>query len=234
MCIRDRYQRRVRDKLLATKKRRMTTAHRPTWTPAMGGSHEGGGRVHAPSKMVSVKDAKGDTKFKKRRRIGGEADDKDAMRRLVEAREQEAKKAKGEEAPQSAVMDESETSKALRWLEEADPDADLEEEEDSSSSSEDEEAALMAELEKIRAERAREAASKEMEKRLAHEDEANEIAVRGNPLLAGDLAIKKKWHEETVFRNQALSAKADAKPKRFVNDTIRGDFHRKFMHRFVK
>ena len=51
---------------------------------------------------------------------------------------------------------------------------------------------------------------------------------------AARLALKKKCHEETVFRNQALSKEAGAKPKRFVNDTIRGDFHRKFMHRFVK
>ena len=34
----------------------MTTAHRPTWRSAMGGTNQGGNRVLVPSRMYSAKD----------------------------------------------------------------------------------------------------------------------------------------------------------------------------------
>jgi protein CWC15 len=44
--------------------------------------------------------------------------------------------------------------------------------------------------------------------------------------------LKKKWHEETVFRNQMVGVQKDR--KRFINDTVRSDFHKKFLSRFVQ
>ncbi len=60
-----------------------------------------------------------------------------------------------------------------------------------------------------------------------------EQAALSNPLLApATQTVTKKWFEDTVFRNQA---KQETKqPKRFVNDTVRSDFHRKFLDRFIK
>jgi protein CWC15 len=60
-----------------------------------------------------------------------------------------------------------------------------------------------------------------------------ELVASSNPLLATSAqTVTKKWYEDTVFRNQA---KQDTKqPKRFVNDTVRSDFHRKFLDRFIK
>ena len=61
-----------------------------------------------------------------------------------------------------------------------------------------------------------------------------------NPLLNQDLAeatasglysLRKRWYEETVFKNQARTQPKEK--KRFINDTVRSDFHRKFLNRFV-
>jgi protein CWC15 len=45
-------------------------------------------------------------------------------------------------------------------------------------------------------------------------------------------AVKRSWHEETVFKNQARSE--PAAKKRFINDTIRSDFHKRFLNRYIK
>lgn len=146
-----------------------------------------------------------------------------------------------EEAPallehkKDATADERDAKK--RKAEEHNLDADDSDSSSSSSESadeEDEEAELMRELEKIKKERAEEAARKA----AAEADRRSEGMLHSNPLLnnaapaPGDAAIKKKWYEETVFRHQA---KDDSKKKkRFINDTTRNDFHRRFLDRFVQ
>ena len=63
-----------------------------------------------------------------------------------------------------------------------------------------------------------------------------EEILTANPLLnqelAGSYTLQKRWYEETVFKNQSRSAPKEK--KRFVNDTVRSDFHRKFLNRFVQ
>ena len=49
--------------------------------------------------------------------------------------------------------------------------------------------------------------------------------------LGGSYSLKKRWYEETVFKNQSRTAPKEK--KRFINDTVRSDFHRKFLNRFV-
>lgn len=65
-----------------------------------------------------------------------------------------------------------------------------------------------------------------------------EEMVKGNPLLAGQLAgtasfqVKRRWDEDVPFKNQARGEpKAQ---KRFINDTIRNDFHRRFLSKYIK
>ena len=41
-----------------------------------------------------------------------------------------------------------------------------------------------------------------------------------------------RWDDDVVFKNQARGEMKA--PKRFINDTIRNDFHRKFLHRYMK
>lgn len=68
-----------------------------------------------------------------------------------------------------------------------------------------------------------------------------EAAVRtGNPLLAiggegggdVDFGMKRRWDDDVVFKNQTRG-EAQAK-RRFINDTVRSDFHRRFLDRYVR
>jgi protein CWC15 len=88
----------------------------------------------------------------------------------------------------------------------------------------------MRELEKIKKERA-EAKAKEERERAAEEDEQREIDVaRGNPLLnKEDFAMKRRWDDDVVFKNQARGTEDRNKKKEFINDMLRSDFHKKFM-----
>ena len=42
-----------------------------------------------------------------------------------------------------------------------------------------------------------------------------------------DFSLKKKWYEDTVFRNQ--SRKEEKLKKRFINDNVHSDFHYLFL-----
>jgi protein CWC15 len=113
----------------------------------------------------------------------------------------------------------------------------------SDSDDEDEEALLQAELAKIRAER--EQAQKKAQEELDRDEQARqeEAALLGNPLLnpaasgsqhaaAGGGVAKRRWNEDVVFRNQARGEPAPK--KRFINDTVRNDFHKRFLNKFIR
>ncbi|KAG7363654.1 Cwf15/Cwc15 cell cycle control protein [Nitzschia inconspicua] len=102
---------------------------------------------------------------------------------------------------------------------------------------EDDEAALQAELAKIRAEREAAKRKEEEKKAAAEEEKMEEAALLGNPLLASDNEmssgrLKRRWNEDVVFRNQA-KGEPEVK-KRFINDTVRNDFHKRFLNKFIR
>lgn len=51
-------------------------------------------------------------------------------------------------------------------------------------------------------------------------------------LAGGSYSLRKRWYDETVFKNQTRTEPKEK--KRFINDTVRSDFHRKFINRFVQ
>jgi len=109
---------------------------------------------------------------------------------------------------------------------------------DDSSDSEDEEIQLQAELAKLKRER-EESKLREQEK-LRAEEEASKTnaALLGNPLLQSDSMDasgkqKRKWNDDVVFRNQSRSEPED-KGKRFINDTVRNDFHKRFISKYCR
>eukprot|EP00889_Picochlorum_renovo_P002357 jgi/Picre1/29387/NNA_004775.t1 len=110
-------------------------------------------------------------------------------------------------------------------------------ESDSDTSDDDEEAELLAELERIKQERAEEAAKAAAAEAAAEEKRLREEVSTGNPLLEEKLAshsdfrIKRRWDDDVVFRNQA--SKEPVQKRRFINDTIRNDFHRRFLDRYM-
>ncbi|CAN7050257.1 unnamed protein product [Brassica oleracea var. botrytis] len=63
-----------------------------------------------------------------------------------------------------------------------------------------------------------------MEELNAKEEEL----LKGNSLLNN---APTSWDDDVVFKNQARGEMKA--PKRFINDTIRNDFHRKFLHRYM-
>jgi protein CWC15 len=108
---------------------------------------------------------------------------------------------------------------------------------DEDDDDEDDEAALQAELAKIRAEREALKRKEEEEQAAKDEEKLEEAALIGNPLLAGSNEassgrLKRRWNEDVVFRNQA-KGEPEIK-KRFINDTVRNDFHKRFLNKFIR
>lgn len=96
----------------------------------------------------------------------------------------------------------------------------------------------MRELEKIKKEREEERLRKEEEERKAAEQKAREEILHGNPLTqeavsaGGSAKMKRRWNDDVVFKNQSRN-EPEVK-KRFINDTIRNDFHRRFLSKYVQ
>ena len=168
----------------------MTTAHRPTWNPALASKDQGGNRSHMPSLQFSAKDLPGHTRLKFRQ-PGQNTSEEVASRNLKEellAKEQAAaRKKRTREETEDVEMLEAPVKRALLtdgsiaipsappsgstidFSADADDSSDdssdgsaNENESDSSDSddSSDDEEEIRKELEKIRAERALAAAKK--------------------------------------------------------------------------
>lgn len=122
-----------------------------------------------------------------------------------------------------------------------DADDPLDEEDSESSDDEDDMEALLAELNKIKKERAMDQAKKEIERRQEEERIRMENILSGNPLLThyssgsakNDHKVKRRWDDDVVFKNCARS-EPEKKANIFINDSLRSDFHRKFMEKYVK
>jgi protein CWC15 len=90
--------------------------------------------------------------------------------------------------------------------------------EDSSEEEDDEAEELRRELAKIKQER-------EQVERVSAADLSG-----SNPLL--DSSVRRRWDDDVVFRNQAKDE--PHVQRRFINDTIRSDFHKAFLKKYVR
>ena len=69
-----------------------------------------------------------------------------------------------------------------------------------------------------------------------------ENILSGNPLLnltgpsqpQANFKAKRRWDDDIVFKNCAKGVDDQKKDKRFVNDTLRSEFHKKFMEKYIK
>ncbi|KAI8010489.1 hypothetical protein LOK49_LG06G00261 [Camellia lanceoleosa] len=105
---------------------------------------------------------------------------------------------------------------------------------DDDEDDEDDTEALLLELEQIKKERAEEKFCNDQQKQEEELKVKEAELVRGNPLLNNPTSfnVKRRWDDDAVFKNQARGeSKA---PKCYTNDTIRNDFHRKFLHKYMK
>ncbi|XP_075478216.1 uncharacterized protein LOC142519168 [Primulina tabacum] len=224
----------------------MTTAARPTWAPAKGGNEQGGTRIFGPSQKYSSRDIAAHTTLKPRKE-GQDTQDELQRRDLrdeLEEREsrhfsskEDRERRKGGQLLLEGSKRDIEDRIVPRSVDADDADVEFQsddESEDDDDDDGDDEEALLAELERLRKEKAEQ---KEREERLQLEEELKakeEQLLRGNPLLnnATSFSVKRRWDDDVVFKNQA---RGESKPaKRFINDTIRNDFHRKFLQRYMK
>ncbi|KAK9676075.1 hypothetical protein RND81_11G052000 [Saponaria officinalis] len=231
----------------------MTTAARPTWAPAKGGNEQGGTRIFGPSQKYSSRDLAAHTTLKPRR-DGQETQDEVRRRDLREELEERERKHFGSKEKSfsedrdrrkggSFLLEGSKRDADFRIIpknvdaDDSDVDAKSDEEsDDDDDDDEDDTEALLAELEQIKRERAEEMARKERQLQAEELKTKEAELMRGNPLLninnPTNFNVKRRWDDDVVFKNQARGETKLA--KRFINDTIRSDFHRKFLQKYMK
>ncbi|TPX49199.1 hypothetical protein SeMB42_g01320 [Synchytrium endobioticum] len=229
----------------------MTSAARPTWNSAMGG-YQNRDTASAPTKQVSVRSLPAHTKLKTRQpgqNAQDEVNERDLKKQLEEA---ELKATKGKRIRDDDEEDggrKRREAAAVSNIDADDSDIDDDDDEDSSDKSdqddddEDDTAELLRELEKIKRERAEEKERQDRERSEAEEKLRQEQIASGNPLLnlpsastssaPKDFSVKRRWDDDVIFKNQAKGMDEQPK-KRFINDMLRSDFHKKFMNKYVK
>ncbi|GMH19552.1 hypothetical protein Nepgr_021393 [Nepenthes gracilis] len=227
----------------------MTTAARPTWAPAKGGNEQGGTRIFGPSQKYSSRDIAAHTTLKPRKE--GQDTQEELQKRNLreELEERERRHFASKEKSYSEDRDHRKGSHLLlegskrdvedrivpRNVDADDSDVEVKSDKESDDDDDDDDTeALLAELEQIKKERAEENLRKERRKQEEELKDKESELMRGNPLLNNptNFNVKRRWDDDVVFKNQARGeSKA---PKRFINDTIRNDFHRKFLQKYMK
>mmetsp|Transcript_14649 Transcript_14649/g.42684 ORF Transcript_14649/g.42684 Transcript_14649/m.42684 type:complete len:232 (+) Transcript_14649:50-745(+) len=224
----------------------MTTAHRPTYTAAMGhGTSCSGNAFVAQSTKVANRDASSFLSLKTRQPGQGAPEERGSRKALREDLERREKKAKDEQdgkmpdkkdekkgpvaIEDNPFPEDADDAAAPSDSEKSDKPAGEDDDDDDDEDTEE----LMRELAKIKEERQAEEELQNEQKRKQDERSRRDEVMRGNPLLqaASDMSLKRKWDDDTVFKNQAKTA-----PKakvRFINDAVRSDFHRKFLNKYV-
>jgi len=221
----------------------MTTAARPTYNSAKGGSGRGEKDLSALSKQYSSRDLTAHTKLKYRESGQGTSDEVRSrdLRKELEERETEAVGKSSSKQP--AVVRRAIEAQAKRQKFEQNPDADDpvddSDRSDDDDDSDDDTAALLAELNKIKRERIQETAKKEAEKQQEEEKIRMENILSGNPLLnyasgapKSSVKVKRRWNDDVVFKNCARTEVE--KSETFINDSLRSEFHKKFMEKYIK
>ncbi|CAH1117775.1 unnamed protein product [Phaedon cochleariae] len=215
----------------------MTTAARPTFEPARGGTGRNEKDLSAISRQYSSRDLPGHTKLKYREHGQGTVDETRSrdFRKELEEREREKRHGvRGSDHSKRLKLDQVPAASL-------DADDPLDEEDSDSSDDDDDTEALLAELNRIKKERAIEQAKKEVERRQEEERIRMENILSGNPLLTHyssgggkiDHKVKRRWDDDVVFKNCAKS-QPEKKPNVFINDSLRSEFHKKFMEKYVK
>ncbi|CAD8057421.1 unnamed protein product [Paramecium sonneborni] len=258
----------------------MTTAHRPTYRPAIGGSEQGGNKMLVHSRSYHSKDLPAYLILKMRRPGQGTQEEleskdfkMDLIKREEEGRRQRELKALGvsetslaieatqknqnKDVQEPMILKKTKLEEKEVYEQDADDkefikssdeeensqkpekhiiqqqDLKIEEKSSSSSDEEDDDELLMREYQKIKEQREIEEKKKFLEKQEYLDKNREEEIIKGNPLLISeDYSLKKKWYEDTIFKNQS---RLEVKEKqRFINDAVRSDFHRKFLNRYIQ
>mmetsp|Transcript_18049 Transcript_18049/g.31932 ORF Transcript_18049/g.31932 Transcript_18049/m.31932 type:complete len:223 (+) Transcript_18049:54-722(+) len=222
----------------------MAHSHRPQWKAAIAvggtfdrGRYSGGGAV---SLQRSQLEFSGNSKLKYRQPQQGRyaaptQDDLERREReLVEGVIKESEKEQPEQLKDALGKDNAQDNKLEKFDDQDDQVSsdsdDSDSDSDSDEESSDDEEALNRELQRIRKEREEEAKRKQEEEELvsAKLGLAPPLSVSSK----GDGGMKRRWDADVVFQNQARTERKVG--KRFINDTIRNDFHRAFLKKYIQ
>lgn len=218
----------------------MTTAARPTFDTARGGTQRGEGNLSVLSKQYSSRDLPAHTKIKTRQTGQNTTEElrgRDFKRDLIEREKNirdRSKRSTGGDSHSSSKRARIEPKSTVEL--DADDAVDDDDEDSDDSDDEDDTAELLAELHRIKRDRAEEIMKKEQEKRQEEERIRTENLLSGNPLLnnqPSDFRVNRRWDDDVVFKNCAKDDDTN-KNKGFINDTIRSEFHKRFMDKYVK
>ncbi|KAI3851995.1 hypothetical protein MKW98_019994 [Papaver atlanticum] len=180
-------------------------SQRPTWIPAKGGEEQGGTRKSGSSQKTSSRDLASQMTLKSRKE--GQHN-------------QDHCSSKAEATKIGRIC-----TAVPREIDADDSDEKSYSESDNNDSDDDD--GLLAEVARIKKEKYEERLGKE---RLGKQEQI----IRGNPLVsnAASFTVKRSWDDDVAFKRQSCG---EAKtPKRFINDTIRNDFHRKLLQKYMK
>ena len=230
----------------------MTTAHRATWSAALATDNSNGDILHggyfiggAHNYQMSLRDLPSHLQMKYRHTkpqiVNPDALDK----KVSDPKKQESpesshdieekEKLKLPDSVPDTKEEEKETNDADHNdednFDEFDDSDESSEKGEDSDSDEDSYDLLAAEKERIKKERELEKKLREEEERKIAENSFKKDILAEQSLFSnnGQGSIKRDWTEESVFHNQATLNKPK---KRFINDTIRNDFHRAFMDKY--
>jgi len=233
----------------------MSTAGRPTFRPAMGaeGRNQSGNKLYVPTLQTSARDIRAHTQLKVRQpgqQTQSEVKGRDLKRELEERelkykRDKRLKSGEEEEEEEEVakikdVEDRRAEAPKSTNIDADDSDEDSDSDSSASEDEEDDTAELLKELDKIKKEREQEARQNELMQKIAEQADQERHIMNSNPLLSGqqqqaevtDFTVKKRWYDDTIFKNQA---KGELKiQKRFINDTVRNDFHKKFLSKYIQ
>lgn len=190
-----------------------------------------------------------ESKIERKLNVANIAGDTDGHERDIHNEDHDHGSDMGKQKPEDALSaDGCESGKENK----AGAEEDASDDSGSESDSSDDEAELIAEMERIRKEREFERAKKQAEEQeRIQRVEADRVATE-NPLLGnlsgplhdeisetasvatGSVAfsVRRRWDDDLAFRNQAGRERTNG--PRMINDTIRNDFHRRFMKRYMR
>lgn len=102
----------------------------------------------------------------------------------------------------------------------------------SDDDSDDETAKLMEELAKIKKERQEEKERLELQSKIDKSKTSNPLVQVPGTHDKNDFKVKKSWRNSTAFKKQ--NSKTKNEDETFTNDTLKSDFHQKFLSKYVR
>eukprot|EP01054_Gregarina_sp_Poly1_P001545 Gregarina_sp_Poly_1__1544@NODE_138_length_13117_cov_118_636935_g123_i0_p5_GENE_NODE_138_length_13117_cov_118_636935_g123_i0NODE_138_length_13117_cov_118_636935_g123_i0_p5_ORF_typecomplete_len198_score49_48Cwf_Cwc_15/PF04889_12/6_5e36YL1/PF05764_13/0_027DUF3381/PF11861_8/0_054DUF3498/PF12004_8/0_057AAA_23/PF13476_6/0_14MFMR_assoc/PF16596_5/0_35Sigma70_ner/PF04546_13/0_41DASH_Hsk3/PF08227_11/3_7e02DASH_Hsk3/PF08227_11/2_4Herpes_LMP1/PF05297_11/2_9DNA_pol_phi/PF04931_13/3_4DivIC/PF04977_15/2_3e03Di len=197
----------------------MSTSHRPTFYPAVGGRSQGGNLATIPTSRVSARDLPSQGTLKRRRLQTQYSDAPLSSNASVI-----------EQAPSLSSLIQLD-EKLIATYAEQDKDTDLKSEDDESnndeedsggsSESDDEDEQLQKELEALRKER------EETKVKLESKSQLEKLAEN-----LAQTKVAKSWEDEAVFKANAKEVR-NAKAV-FINDSVRSEFHKRFLSKYIQ